>query len=478
MTMESRALLWFRQDLRLHDNEALWDALNHAEKVIPVYVFDERLYGGKTRYGFPKIDHHRRLFIMQSVLNLKKNLQDKGSNLIIRIGKPEEELFELARHLKVSWICCNRERTAEEVNVQETLEKKLWTIGLEIRYNRGKMLYYTQDLPFPIYHTPETFTQYKKEVDRIVPIRTPLPTPQHIPWISEPVDPGKLPDLGINNTDSAHIDIENQLFKGGEDKALERLNYFFWQTDGLSHYKHTRNDLLGSDYSSRFSPWLAQGCLSPKRIYHELKCFESEHGASEHTYAFYLELLWRDYFRLNGKKYGNALFLKGGLKGKPNKILKDDLELFKSWATGLTGIPMIDANMNELNQTGFMSNRGRQLVASFLVKDLEINWQMGAEYFESKLIDYDPCSNWGNWNYIAGVGNDPREDRYFNILTQSKRYDPEGLYVRRWLPQLAHLPSSIVHCPDGMNDIDQQKYGLVLGVDYPLPQINTERWIV
>jgi deoxyribodipyrimidine photo-lyase len=218
--------------------------------------------------------------------------------------------------------------------------------------------------------------------------------------------------------------------------------------------------------------------LSPKRIYHELKCFESEHGASEHTYAFYLELLWRDYFRLNGKKYGNALFLKGGLKGKPNKILKDDLELFKSWATGLTGIPMIDANMNELNQTGFMSNRGRQLVASFLVKDLEINWQMGAEYFESKLIDYDPCSNWGNWNYIAGVGNDPREDRYFNILTQSKRYDPEGLYVRRWLPQLAHLPSSIVHCPDGMNDIDQQKYGLVLGVDYPLPQINTERWIV
>lgn len=218
--------------------------------------------------------------------------------------------------------------------------------------------------------------------------------------------------------------------------------------------------------------------MSPKRIYHELKCFESEHGASEHTYAFYLELLWRDYFRLNGKKYGNALFLKGGLKGKPNKILKDDLELFKSWATGLTGIPMIDANMNELNQTGFMSNRGRQLVASFLVKDLEINWQMGAEYFESKLIDYDPCSNWGNWNYIAGVGNDPREDRYFNILTQSKRYDPEGLYVRRWLPQLAHLPSSIVHCPDGMNDIDQQKYGLVLGVDYPLPQINTERWIV
>ena len=124
-----------------------------------------------------------------------------------------------------------------------------------------------------------------------------------------------------------------------------------------------------------------------------------------------------------------------------NKSWSDDRDKLFAWVLGETGIPFIDANMKELRDTGFMSNRGRQNVASFLVKDLKVNWQMGAEYFESALIDYDPCSNYGNWNYVAGVGNDPRENRYFNILSQAKRYDPDGAFVRHWLPELAALPS-------------------------------------
>jgi len=190
---------------------------------------------------------------------------------------------------------------------------------------------------------------------------------------------------------------------------------------------------LGGDYSTKFSPWLAHGCLSPKQIYAEVRRYEASRGNNESTYWVIFELLWRDFFRLMAKKYGDKIFLKGGILGKENGTLRDDFKAFQRWKDGKTGKGIVDANMREIASTGFMSNRGRQIVASYLVNDLKVNWQLGAEYFESLLIDYDPASNWGNWNYVAGVGNDPRENRYFNPKTQAERYDPEGKYVRFWL---------------------------------------------
>jgi deoxyribodipyrimidine photo-lyase (single-stranded DNA-specific) len=229
---------------------------------------------------------------------------------------------------------------------------------------------------------------------------------------------------------------------------LARLRHYFWETDAVARYKETRNGLIGADYSSKFSPWLAAGCLSPKLIYHELKRYEHERVRNESTYWLFFELLWRDFFRLMGKKYRNRIFLKSGPQNKDMSHLKNDWEHFWAWAEGRTGVPFIDANMRELNATGWMSNRGRQNTASFLVRDLKVNWQMGAEYFESLLVDYDPCSNWGNWNYVAGVGSDPREDRYFNILTQARNYDPNGDYVRLWCPELSEIPKEKIHRPD------------------------------
>ena len=155
---------------------------------------------------------------------------------------------------------------------------------------------------------------------------------------------------------------------------------------------------------------------------------------------------------------------------------KNDYQLLQVWIEGRTGIPFIDANMRELAQTGFMSNRGRQNVASFLVKDLGVNWQMGADYFESLLLDYDPCSNYGNWNYLAGVGSDPRENRYFNILAQAKKYDPKGAYVKRWLPELANLPHDIIHRPDMISSQQERTYNFHLGEDYPKSMLSTARW--
>jgi deoxyribodipyrimidine photo-lyase len=472
--MKRRALVWFRQDLRLHDNEALVTALRMAEEIIPVFVFDERVFMSQTRFGFAKTGKFRAQFLIESVADLQENLQKIGSNLVIRIGQPEEIIADIARQSKCSWVLCNRERTQEEVAVQDELERKLWGIGIELVYTRGKMLYHTQDLPMPVQHTPDIFTQFRKENESITSIRLPLPSPTAIPPLTVEVESIPVPTLTDFGLEPFEKDERGVLdFKGGETAGLQRLQYYFWEKDLIKTYKETRNGLVGADYSSKFSPWLSAGCLSPKMIYHELKRYERERVGNESTYWLFFELLWRDFFRLIGKKYGNRIFLKGGTQNKPMRHLRDNYEMFNCWAEGRTGVPFIDANMRELAATGWLSNRGRQNVASFLVKDLKVNWQMGAEYFESLLLDYDPCSNWGNWNYVAGVGSDPREDRYFNILTQAKNYDPRGEFVKLWCPELRNVPVEKIHRPDLLNNNERQLFKVN---SYPRAVVKIEKW--
>jgi deoxyribodipyrimidine photo-lyase len=468
--MKRRAIVWFRQDLRLHDNEALTTALRMAEEVIPVYIFDERTFLGETRFGMPKTGKHRARFILESVIDLRENIQSLGGKLLVRLGRPEDILAEIAQQIKASWVICNRERTQEEVLVQDGLEQKLWGMGVELLYTRGKMLYHTQDLPVPVQHTPDIFTQFRKETEHITPVREPLPSPTALPPYPPMLDPGEMPTLGTLGHADFEIDERAAIhLKGGETEGLKRLRHYFWEKDFIAQYKETRNGLLGPDYSSKFSAWLSQGCLSPKLIYHELKRYERERISNESTYWLFFELLWRDFFRLMGKKHGTRIFQKGGTQEKDLRHLKNNRELFELWAQGKTGVPFVDANMRELAATGFMSNRGRQNVASFLVRDLKVNWQMGAEYFESQLIDYDPCSNWGNWNYVAGVGTDPREDRYFNILTQAKNYDPQGDFVRTWCPELACISQDKIHRPDLLSAAERN--------GYPKSLVKIEKWI-
>ncbi len=474
-----RVIVWFRQDLRLHDNEALTDALKSGEEVIPVYVFDERIFKGISRFGFRKTEQFRARFIIESIHDLRKSLRSLGSDLIVRIGKPEEEIFQIAQLAKTSWIFCNRERTRDEVKVQDALEENLWTIGQEIIYSRGKMLYYTQDLPFPITHCPDSFKNFRKEVEHIVQVREPLPSPENIPNpLTIEIESGEIPaieDLGYSDFSIDPRTVIN--FKGGETEGLKRLRYYLKESKKINTYHESRNELLGADYSSKFSAWLAQGCLSPKMIYCELKSFEAEYEENKSTYSMYFALLQRDYFRLMGKKYSNAIFLKGGTVEKANPEWKNDRHVLNLWKEGRTGVPFVDANMREIKQTGYMSIRGRKIVSRFLICDLQVNWQMGAEYFESMLIDYDPCSNWGNWNFSAGIGSDQREQRSFNIISQAKRYDPMGLYVKKWLPELADVPESKVHLPETMSKEEQVASHVRIGDNYPKSMISTSKWV-
>lgn len=441
-----RSIVWLRTDLRLHDNEAITEAFKNSEELYPVYIFDDRIFKDKTPLGFAKTGAIRTKFILESVNDIKKQFQKKGIDLIVRTGKTEDVIFEIVSDIKASCVFALTERLPEETEIQNNLEKRLWSIGKELYLSKGKMLYYTTDLPFPVSHTPDTFTSFRKEVEKITPIRNPFPAPDTFNTWTLNVNCGVMPDLEDFNHHTIKCDHRSALkFEGGETKALKRLHYYLWESDLIKTYEKTRNQLIGADFSSKFSAWLAQGCISPKQIYSELQKYEKERGSNKSTYWLFFELLWRDYFRLISKRFGSKIFSKYGLYGKRPKTYSEDHDLFNAWIDGKTGQPFIDANMIELKLSGFMSNRGRQNVASYLINDLNINWKWGAEYFESQLIDYDASSNWGNWLYIAGLGNDPREDRYFNPVTQSRRYDPEAEYIKLWLPHLSELSADEIH---------------------------------
>jgi len=219
-------------------------------------------------------------------------------------------------------------------------------------------------------------------------------------------------------------------FEGGESAAWKRLDQYFWKDEHLSRYKETRNGLVGADYSSKFSPWLANGSLSARSIYWQVRKFEKEINKNSSTYWLIFELIWRDYFKYISLKHGDKIFHKGGILNRSYRW-KSDHDTFERWKNGNTPYPFVNANMNELARTGWMSNRGRQNVASYWARELEQDWRIGAAYFESMLIDYDVHSNWGNWMYNAGVGNDPR-DRKFNINLQAQRYDPKEIFQNLW----------------------------------------------
>ncbi len=284
-----------------------------------------------------------------------------------------------------------------------------------------------------------------------------------------------LADLGIQSKETTIDERTAFKCKGGETAALQRLNDYLWNTDSIATYKETRNQLIGLDYSTKFSPWLASGSLSPRQIYHNVKKYEEERKSNQSTYWVIFELIWRDYFKFVCLRYGNRVFYPSGIMGK-KLPWKQDMEMFDKWRMGQTGVPFVDANMRELLNTGWMSNRGRQNVASFLVKDLGLDWRLGAEWFESQLLDHDVCSNYGNWNYAAGIGNDPRENRKFNMIKQGLDYDGNGDFVRMWVPELARLDGEKIHYPWALTSSELSVAGIELGRTYPRPVVIAPEW--
>lgn len=422
-----RILLWFRQDLRLTDHEPYAAAVESGAEVLPVYCIDPALFD-ETPLGFSRAGKYRLAFLKECISALEAAVAAYGGQLYVTVGKPEQVLPELCRSYGIQQVYASQEEGTEEVATAVRTEKALQALQIPVNWCAGNFLIHPEDLPFPVKQVPEVFTEFRKKVERDLNIRA-LRECQGTPLF---VSHQLVSHYGELHARTAGVSIP--FFKGGAAAAQERLQHYFWQTDALRHYKETRNGLLGENFSSRFSPWLATGCISAREIWHEVKRYEEQRVANSSTYWLIFELLWRDYFRYMLRKHGGNVFTLQGIQ-QSKQTWSEDRAAFEQWCAGRTGVPLVDAAMRELLATGFMSNRARQNTASYLTKTMGINWLWGAAWFEHALMDYDVASNYGNWNYVAGVGNDPR-NRIFNVYKQARDYDRDAVYIKHWIGEL------------------------------------------
>jgi len=419
---------WFTNDLRLHDMPA-FQALHNADALLPVFVFDTR-NDEATQYGFPRMGAQRKAFIEQSVSALKNELQNKGSDLLVLKGIPEKILPQLARIHDAQTIHVEQPIASEELGIINAIENDL---GKAIHCFESRTIFLQDALPFDLQSLPNIFTEFRKLIEKHIGYEVQTCADVNLP----PLPPGIHEDLPFetyrisSKEGGAHPRAAFRAI-GGEFEGLRRLQHYTFETHAIATYKETRNGLIGDAYSSKFSPWLATGCLSVKKILETINHYESMCQSNDSTYWMKFELLWREFFQWTLKKHGNDFFRLSGIRGnQPN--IHHDQQLIDDWRFGETSDKFVNANMKELLHTGFMSNRGRQNVASYFVHNLKQDWRIGAAWFESQLIDYDVASNWGNWMYVAGVGNDPRQDRVFNTKKQAEMYDSKGEYQSLWL---------------------------------------------
>lgn len=425
-------IVWFRNDLRTRDQKSLHEACQHAEPVLGVYCFDPKHYE-TTKYGFKKTEKYRAKFLIESVEQLSNNLKNLNINLHVEHEKPANVFKTLAEQYNIKTVFFQTEWTEEEELVEDDIRTILSETNFVENYNQ--FLFHPDDIPYDDFsQIPEVYTNFRKKCEKQNHIREEIPEPE--PRSKENLlnIETKIPTLTDLGLEEFEVDDRSAFpFQGGEKEAWDRLQHYFWDTKKLQYYKKTRNGLLGTDYSSKFSAWLANGSISAVSIYHEIKRFEKQIKKNQDTYWLIFELIWRDYFKYISLKHGNKIFHLGGVLNKNYDWGNSDKAL-NQWINGNTPEPFVNANMIEIRETGFMSNRGRQNVNSYWAKEWEQDWRIGAAYFEAMLVDYDVHSNWGNWMYNSGVGNDPR-DRKFNIKSQAERYDTNGKYQRTWLQE-------------------------------------------
>ena len=424
-----RSLVWFRNDLRFSDHTGMAKACQNSKRLFGIYCFDPKLFIN-NKLGFPKMNVYRAAFILESIKELKAELLKRNISLIVKIGEPNKVISEFIKDYKINSIYYQNEWTDEEISEEKALLNNIST-DVEVQKYSDQFLYHPDDVDQSF--VSDVFTTFRKYCEKNLVVRDivePTYSFSKENLINE--NQNNLPtleDLGLNDFE---MDSRTAFpFTGGCLSAKDRLNYYLWESKKVNFYKKTRNGLLGKDYSSKFSAWLANGSISSREIYWQIKNYEKDIMKNQSTYWMIFELIWRDFFKFISLKYGNKIFKIGGILDKDYTWSRDE-DQFQNWIDGKTNEPFVNANMIELKSTGWMSNRGRQNVASFLSKELLIDWRWGASYFESMLIDYDVHSNYGNWMYVSGVGNDPR-DRKFNIKFQADRYDPNNKFQNLWL---------------------------------------------
>lgn len=433
---QKRGLYLFSNDLRLEDNPALNHLISQCDALIFLYIIDPAMSEPSHR-GFPRLSLERWQFIWQSLRDLHQHLQRYGHRLHLVKGEPEAVLNEFCQQHRIDLLAGSYNSGLDEYRFWQRQQAQQKTLSLH-----QNSLFTPEFLPVPVDSLPCQFTPFRKLAEQI---KVPHPVVlnndlAHRQAISSEVGlqkwPTQPPLLSDYQKEASQQTADNtdRIWQGGSQPGWQQLDQFIWKLRHIDHYKQTRNALDTQQQRhdvSQLSPWLAQGCLSPRQVWAEIERYEQQYSANDSTYWLKFELLWREFFYWEAHKLGPQLYRFGGRHNK-KPLTSFYPQRFKSWCEGTTPYPIVNACMKQLKATGMLSNRGRQIVASALVNELEIDWRYGAAWFEYQLLDYDPGSNYGNWQYIAGVGADPRGGRHFNLQKQTDQFDPDGAYIRRW----------------------------------------------
>lgn len=434
--MAQQSLYWFTQDLRIQDNQALL-AAQASQSLICVYIIDPRWFKAQ-RWQHTPLGMHRWIFLQECLSDLAESLRGLGQRLHTFYGQPEDIIPKLCHTYDINHLLCTRLVGSDEKAILDTIRVRAPQTCIE-QYDQYT-LFSLSELPIRLKDWPKQYTPFRKLAEAW-PVADALPAPETLPAM-----PKLFALPAIERPDWVPAPRHTRCnFYGGERAAQGQLDHYF-SGQLPQHYKEVRNALEGWDNSSKFSPWLNQGCLSPRQITSRLRQYEHDQAANDSTHWLYLELLWREYFQWLHHRIGSRLFLFKGL-AKTAPLTSYYAERFQKWCDGQTPYALVNACAKELKQTGYVSNRGRQILASCLVNELSVDWRYGAAWFEHQLVDYDVAVNWGNWQYIAGVGVDPRGGRHFDIEKQTSLYDSEGHYRRFWGAQ-AHAQLDSVDAAD------------------------------
>jgi deoxyribodipyrimidine photo-lyase len=439
-----KALFIFRRDLRLEDNLALLAALEESEQVVPVFIFDDRQID-RTRNDF--FSSPALYFMLNSLKELSEALENRKSKLNFFHGQPEEVVASLIEKDGIDAVYVNKDYTPfarkRDGSINDVCEKA------NVIFNRFNDVALA---PLEDIRTGE---------DKIYTVFTPFMKKAMLSEVPEPRKNNfdNYSKEKLNTTDvslSEYLLPRNQdyILHGGRAQGLEILN----NNQYLKGYKERRNLPADTSGTSKRSAHHKFGTISVRESYHMAK---DNAGAHSH---FISELYWRDFYFYISYHFP-VVFKKSFLPWAKNLEWVNDKDQFKAWCEGMTGVPMVDAGMRELNKTGWMHNRSRMIVASYLTKNLLVNWQWGEKYFAQKLIDYDPSQNNGGWQWSASTGADPRPLRIFNPYTQAVNYDKEAEYIKTWIPELKNVDEK--YLTDGKTQDFSE-----LGENYPAPLVD------
>jgi deoxyribodipyrimidine photo-lyase len=452
----SRSIVWFRRDLRLADQPALAAALEQGE-VVPAFILDPQLLESD------RVGPQRLAWLAANLRSLDQSLRERGARLIVRSGDPAIELPRLAQEAAADQITFNLDLTPYARRRDQRVGLELEAQGIQVEAFDDVTLHQPDEIVTSTGRPYQVFTAFKRA------------------WLAQPkpsaLDLSAIPDVlsmpaGLASQPIDFADETIALPPAGEQAALTRLDHFLEAK--VYAYGEGRNR-LDIDGTSCLSPYLRFGALSIRQAYWGVRSAielvdEQTVRASAETWLN--ELIWREFYF--GLLYHFPHTIDRPLRKEYTDFeWLDDAGAFEAWCEGRTGYPVVDAAMRCLNATGWLHNRARMIVASFLTKDLLIDWRRGERYFMQHLIDGDSASNAGGWQWAAGVGADAQPFfRVFNPTWQSQRFDPNGEFVREWLPELARLPDRLIHEPWKMSAADQREYDCLIDRDYPAPIID------